>query len=42
MKDQKKKILLKMQKNEITEYYIYKKLAATIKDTSNTDLIKTA
>jgi vacuolar iron transporter family protein len=39
MKDRVKTLLLKMQKNEITEYHIYTKLAASTKKEKNKEII---
>jgi vacuolar iron transporter family protein len=40
MTESTRKMLLQFQKNEITEYFIYKKLAASIKDENNSRILK--
>jgi VIT1/CCC1 family predicted Fe2+/Mn2+ transporter len=39
MKEETKKMILKAQKNEITEYLIYKKLAGKVKDNGNKEIL---
>jgi VIT1/CCC1 family predicted Fe2+/Mn2+ transporter len=39
MKEETKKMILKAQKNEITEYLIYKKLAGKVKDNGNKEIM---